>query len=156
MLCGPPPRYESVLQATHPLTRKGSANLPPKPPPQLSIDMDTPFAELEKAKRAQIAAQRKVEIFGKNTAMRRPENRTALGWQTNVSHITESTFEETVEALAARYRTRITRKLPKSDVTCPSSWVNWDGNGLAYPRIGYISDRFQTSFRPVSWRMHSP
>ena len=23
--------------------------------------------------------------------------------------------------------------------------VSWDGNGLAYPRIGYVSDRFQTS-----------
>ena len=30
--------------------------------------------------------------------------------------------------------------------------VDWDGNGLAYPRIGYVSDRFQTSFRPVSDR----
>ena len=28
--------------------------------------------------------------------------------------------------------------------------VTWDGNGLAYPRIGYVSDRCQTGVRPVS------
>ena len=85
-----------------------------------------------------------------------PLNTYCRNWRTPCGIGYELERQYTISTLYEKAETKLTGR-PVEDVGAePPKWgeyifseVFWDGNGLAYPRIGYVSYRCQTSMSYV-------